>query len=1768
MKKRKQILFLVLAAILFGGFFAKEAIVSAGFKWYLKGYCKACLGGKLSYADVQYKSGQWILEQPVISTKKDIEDGGFKFRADRARINAEIFWLARTIDLKLFLENPKLEIGKGSVNLNRLTAARSNEEFRLFRMHTYLDVPQGSILVNNSNSHPPIPLYFSINLSCNETRAGCASIWLGDSSQKEVFQGIKSIFRSKSDQISVLELDFIDLDLALLQQSLKGLGEFSAYTVSKGSIKGKLAVSLPSRGLSYAEGDLLTENLELLSEKNHSILNVPTVNLHFSPKIYEENGKVINQTIGNIDIPKPSSWRFFKGDSLFWSIDGLKGTIAFKTNDEANFDFHASCSALGRQRKLHLNGQMHDKEEHTCMAFGIRLSEENDSKDVVINFATRRLSEQLNFAEVQFHGITKEEIEFIQHLDANEHPQWQLLHVHEGSIDGSMFFYMHNFSISRVSIENMSARQFAFSFEPWEISGNANKASGKLSFDLSADHPIETLNADLNIVQGKLSLSGLDQTKWQLADIHTNLAIRKGILQKSVLKGIVAGLKGEISLDSVKNSPFASLSFKGPTKDLAKALPEALRRGIDKKFENNQIEITSNVAMSPEGLLFKGNVSIIENEHPIDHITFGFALEKSSTSIWRKWPPDQLALEYYTGAGIEVYESVMPSVVAPISAAYRHLIKKASGIAGFVIKEGWFEAENLPLEKYVSPFAFPKDNLHLSGFGDFKGTFDSQNIVVHYDARDFILQNDDFAVELKSFNSNMNLSKNMAAIHVFDLINKRGFGTIPVHNATYFEKNSGLLFTDVHASISLEDGLLHATGLETFCNGIYFAGAADVDWSMPGDGIFEVDIRIHKTHGKISQVQDLFSHFKKRLLFKLPLEGNVDLHREGGYLHFAFEPNDYRLQTHLSGMISDGVLENQGDELLLQEVSMNFEYDHADNTLEFTDIQGALLVGTPSHFEEYEIVGDRVHFTDYAKHESEFDIWVGDKKRDIIRLAGKTFSKFNGDAASIGIELDRARSHFGNVHPSIFELTLKDWSEIEIFQLAFDFQLKTILFDLQRFGRTGLLFISRSLIKELNSLKNAQGEFKANLQYDGTRSLFTYDLTGTDIAIGTKSFNSFSLIGKKKGNVWTIDQLQLDDISLAVDILKDSKTWNINFLGARFGKSLLLGMEGKFLADASQLTAKINLLEAKLEEISAWPILQQLTANWQLAGHLQATGKVVVDLNRSLSKGLNVDLQMNGSLKNCNIKGFCLQDINNMSFQYTSGQGFILSDVRTALKSSDGKEVEVGLILEKGCCNLKNRQLAVKNLRFNIPATNLDWLAENLKHSFPRVFTSEVAQTLSSAKTDSPMQGSLQLDASDTQCNLRLILDDGIYKFMGQDHHFKDFVMDCNPNRLNLTAKYQLQGATLGLNARALAPDFDRGEIVFFDLPNNSGASQIPLTITWQKDPHNGFFIHRVEGSASGMSCDLVRDTSRALASDILHMAGRIEFDGRKSALLLNPETAAKVASWQIGNGYALQGLWQICKGKEKCFADSLFFNGELMGRDFEFFGYKFNNLSAQMSYSPQDIHIRHLLVTDSCGSMEIEEAACVLKDNEQWHATMPILKIRDFRPSLLRAISPTTAPLAKTFVVRQLELHSLTGILGSPESFTGYGRFSFANPPKKNLHLPIFTIPAEILMRIGLDLAVLNPVRGIVEYEIKDKRIELKRFKDVYSKGRLSKFYLPNNGHTSYVDFDGNLNMQVRMKQYNLIFKLAELFTVTVQGTLAKPTYTLQKQPKKEAAK
>jgi len=862
--------------------------------------------------------------------------------------------------------------------------------------------------------------------------------------------------------------------------------------------------------------------------------------------------------------------------------------------------------------------------------------------------------------------------------------------------------------------------------------------------------------------------------------------------------------------------------------------------------------------------------------------------------------------------------------------------------------------------------------------------------------------------------------------------------------------------------------------------------------------------------------------------------------------------------------MTDGVITGQTADLSLQDLNMNFSYHHSGKTLEFTDIQGTLLAGKPNHVEEYTISGDRIGFTDYSRDEAEFDVWIADKTRDIVRLAGKTRTAVNDNGAPYtNFIFNRSLSHFGDVHPAIFQFALKDWSQVEAFQLTFDFQLKALWPDLQRFSRTGLLFLSKGLLKEFNEIDNAAGDFKANIHYDPARSVLHYLLEGEDVEVGKREFKKLVFSGNKKDSLWSVEQMQLDDFSLAFDVLKEGPLWNINFLGAKLGDYLLIGMEGQYSDADAHLEARVNLFEADLAKLNSIPLLSSSFNLGAFTGQLRASGSLHVAFDKSIPNGVFLNAQMSGSLSQIKVKEIYLDDIKNFSFRFDTSKGFSISNLSTGIKSHDAA-VKAGLFLQEASFDLANDELVIDGLHFNVPVENLAWAIQLLQGNFPEKFTGAVAEVVRSSKSQGTLQGSLRLSSSESFSSMRLRLNDGLYHFMGNEHDLRGLVIDYDPFSLKVFAEYLYKKRYLRLNAYSSAADFKAGEMILSD-PSEMNASLAPLTIYWQIHPQAGYFIQKISGNLAGMSFDLMQDPNKPLSSDYISLIGKLDVNFRKARSLMDDEMAFKTAKLELGEGYSLAGQWSIMKTPSKSLADSVYFQGELSGKNFEFYGYRFQNLSSQFSCSPEAAYLRSLAVVDHCGNLQIEQMDFFHQGSGTWWLSAPVVSLREFRPNKLSA---TVIPLprsAKSLVIRNLNIKDLKGFLGDRNSFTGQGQLNFANPPKKNLPNSFLAIPVELLTRLGLDLAVLTPVRGTVIFDLKDGKAFLNRFKDVYSKGRLSKFYLSNSAGISYVDFDGNLNLQVRMKQYNLFFKLAELFTFTVQGTLRKPTYTFLKQQKQE---
>lgn len=1172
------------------------------------------------------------------------------------------------------------------------------------------------------------------------------------------------------------------------------------------------------------------------------------------------------------------------------------------------------------------------------------------------------------------------------------------------------------------------------------------------------------------------------------------------------------GIEGHLSLDA---NGILKLFLKSHLKDLFPHISdESFRQQLSTHFHEDEIAVTADLKLQGS-MEVEGLAQIIGAKGDDKSITFGFQLVKKD--------------------------------------------REGFGLGGISVKNGWFHALNLPLEKYVAPFFLEEKWVRLTGHGDFHGYFENEILMVTYQGDQVVFENDAFAIEIVEIRQELG----HIPVHYFDLNTGTHYGSLSLDHGAYYEKGSGLCFSDIHAEIILKDKTIHVPEIETFCNEIYMTGALDVDFTKLPLDTFEVDIRPQTVQAKMTQVQNFFSYFQKSFFFlKIPLEGDVTMQQDAGHLHLTFSPNQVDMQMQLKGALTDGLIVGNQSNVSLHELSLNFAYDHQANSLNFSDIQGTLLVGAPERVEEYTVVGEKIHFFDYAQNRAKFDIWMGDKKRDVIRLAGETrLSNICAGAECVQFVLDKDVSHFGNVYPQIFHLILKDWEQVEEFHLAADFKLDSLFQDLQRFSRTGFLFLSRHALAQLNAVKKADGTFKIDIQYDNKRSQLDYRIIGKDIALDAYAFKNVLFEGRKSDDTWVIDQLVFDDISMAADILRKSGSWLINFLGLRLGNAVLMGLQGEYFDDRHIAKGKINLLEVDVEALKEWSKAAEFLKKYPLKGDLKASGPFYYE-GSSDGEENKLDLLLNTSLKNGEFNGLLFDDICNASLHYTSDKGFMVRGISTNLRSVRNGEKQAALNLEKFDYDRSQDIVSLENLDFIVFSSRIPEVIDHLAQRFPIAFSPFVTEMLSQAKQNGNLEGSLSFDYADPHYAFKLALKDGEYRILNKKLLLSDCILEYDPCEVKIIAKCQSQIIPFWLQYKSAYTSLRQGELIITeDSPANTLVN--PLTIKWENTPELGFSINQVLGQFHGMTFALAGNASKDPLPAVHFLDGEIQFNVRDAMALISPELGRNLAAWEMGSCFSLKGQWELHPNNEAGELIKTYFAGHLEGHNLEFKGYQFDHLYAEMCSSPEQVFLKNVHVTDPAGNLQIAEVSFKKTRNDIWKMNLSKVKAQNFTPSLLKKVALQRTHHPKPFVIRELAMDTVQGILGNSSSFSGIGSLTFVNPPKTDVNHILFTIPREILTRFGLDMSILNPVIGTIYYEIKQDKIFLNKLKDTYSQAKMSKFYLPNNSFKSYMDFDGNLNIKMKIKQYNLFFKIAELFTITIEGTWQKPAYSIQKQKK-----
>ncbi len=1756
-------LFVLLVCVLFFRF-----ILTSSMELGIKYFSEKVLDADFISENVSFNKGKWVFDNATFAGKKSIKEGGVQAKVEKLTIMIQPHLFDREVDIEIHISKPHLDIRRSPAEFYR-KLVESLPARGLVAFKSKVVVEHGVVSIHDTERQPSIAqtLFFQLNGECSSNIKGSLIVSLDDPNLEK--NCIALSLAQMEKRHFALDLNFDGVDCAsLVGAATPFFPPLQTVAIEEGFLKGKMELTLPKTGAPFARGDMTIQNLALNAPAFEMQGQFKEVRIHLQenedPRSKPTDEKVkpsVSRTVGHLELAEDANILFQKDGIHFCNIQHLIGALYFQTETGARLAFEGQCEHHGKLSPLHVEGQaVVNNKKDTSLDLKITLDSE-EKENASIHFVTRQLETHFKYAEITFANIGPSEFDMITTLATPHFPEIRQINMNEGRIDASALAYMKGLLITDFKIEKMKAKNLQFDIIPWDWTARMDELSGDLMVNLDANKVFETLNGNLVIAGGQLCFDKNNYDLCQLNDVNTRLKIARGVVLESAVEGTFAGLKGTIHLDGLSpDGEMAKLKFHGNPRGLISLSPPHLRPQLEQRFNEDLLTVSASISKLTDGAKIVGLMEInAPLEKEAQKIHFGFELEKASQKLWGA-ELHQLVSSYWEGIVMEGTLAYLP-IVLPISLLEGKWLHKEMGLPGIIFRNGWFQAQDISLDKYIAPLMFPEADVKMTGVGDLQGNFDRMTLKVGYNVKNLSFESSDFCI---TATHELPQQKNeFLGTQFFDLISGTSHGTFPMRSGTYLEKKTGSFFEDIAALITFSGNKFQLDDLETRCKGITFKGKLNFDLSPPGKGNFDVDIQAHTIQSSFSQLQDFFSPFPKLSFFqKFPLEGTLALRDEGMNVRMSFRSEKLDMQTKIAGTFNQGTLLFRNVDVVTKDLSFNFDYNQFAESFEIKDINGQVFVGKGDQVENYALAGDKFSFHHLSRKEAEFDLWIGDQKRDIIRIAGQTSSKEEPLSQNhMNVTFDRDVSHFGDVHPSVLELSLKDWTQVEQLNLAFEVSLETILRDLQIVAKSGLFCLPSITDKEFDDLKNASGRFAVNISYDAKVDALTYHAIGQEVKIDNYKFNKCSLHGGKKDCRWSIDQLILDDLAVAADVSMMPEGWKFDFLGLRYGESFLAGLEGEYRHGGQGIDAKVNLLECNLSKLHEWPFLQTFISEYHPKGFLRANGQLRLELP-SASKKWRLDALVSGNVRSLELKGIPLQDASNVSFHFNSNSGLTIRQLQTAFKDPFTEEVLGLLSFEKVEHNHSQEELIFDRIHFNVPAENLKRTAQLLQHSFPHAIEDSVASIICNLKQNGNVEGSLALHKNPSSTLSQITLKEGSYHFLKKEHEVNNFTLNYDLKELKILTQYRFQNHLFWLQIKSRGPSYHAGNLLLSDghpdLQQNSGAS--PLRVEWRNDPWLGLQVLKAEGSLAGMDIHLVNDHSISWSGESIYLIGDVAFHPQKTTALISTELCERMKMLRIGDQVTLKGQWRLDKFTKEQGESPLYFQGDLLGNNISIKGYQFQRLLAQVDCIPKSIEVRQFRIEDPAGILSIDRISLYKTPDGIWQLDIPRLNIVNFRPSLLQEVGSTGMVSPKPLLVKRLDIEGLKGSCRDVNTLRGSGKLFFVNPPKKHLQNTILAIPAEILTMIGLDLTVLNPISGTIMYDIYDGKIMLTKFKNVYSEGKLSKFNLSHSSPASYLDFDGNLHVHIRMKQHNLFFKLAELFTVSIGGNLIKPSYSLQR--------
>lgn len=1159
------------------------------------------------------------------------------------------------------------------------------------------------------------------------------------------------------------------------------------------------------------------------------------------------------------------------------------------------------------------------------------------------------------------------------------------------------------------------------------------------------------------------------------------------------------GLQVDIDVDQELSDHLFQYHVKGPFTALLTEMPPKYQQVIDRDFVDTLVNLDGTCRAIDRGVEFHSNLSLARN-------------------------------------GVDILQDV---------ALYCRVDPTTSNF----IDEGHFIAPKVNLEAIISPFLFVDKQLRLSGSSYFEGNWDPSLMHIRYRPDASILESDYLTFDIPAVVETGDIaSAGFTGEHFFDFERNHQYGRLYIQKGMYLEKRTGLLFTDVNTQMVFEGKSLHATQLQTYSQGIYFEGGIDLDYSSPLKKTFDLDLTVEKMEGKVSQFQSFIAHFPQPMLLQnLPIEGKIINGRGDNKISLHFMNGKCTVGADVRGVLVEGATSDPEAPIRADALSFEFVYHHENRSLGLKNVAGFLRIGKPETEHVFRIQGDGIHFKDYLQHEGDFSIALRDDRHEWIKLAGDiTPVQGNSKNDLLRINFDPGRSHLHEGQPIHCVCEVRDWEELEDLDLSFQLKVPGIVKEIRQGVDCGLFEMSEPFVEKLDEwlgCGKAEGQLFVKIGYDRNTSLINIQTRGKQIRLGDHQFGQVNLEAKKRYHTWMIEQLQLDDFSLSADLQRNENDWKLNFLGLRWGDALLAGLEGDLFSEKREIKAKVNLFEFDCLKASLHPRFKSFCGDNNIKGDLKGVGELTFKLIDT-APGWMCDV-----LGTVNTSSLCYEDItltdaSNVSFHLLSNHSVSFRNMKTVAMG-------VNWGVEKFSYSPKVHEIQLENVSFQYPVENSSALLSTIESRFPGLLEESIKQSVLGLKSEGNVAGVLDLTLSENTHQMNLRLQDGIYSWKGDPYRIQNFALLSTPNEKTFVFQTDFEKLLPWVSIKT--GNGEKGTLLLAEQNPIAFPGSNALMVDWKNPTNRPLSIEKVSGSSFGITANLLKRGEE--------YGGSVALNLPEIAPLLNPEHLQAVQKSQLKGSYFFEGSWRV-PFERKGWIKELAFLGRFSGTLCSLKGYCYDHIAGDCRMNPGQFILQNCLI----GDMAFEggfQSLSVDYENEPAKFHLANFQIENLRPYLLKK-DPLEEPSGKkNLKITQLQIPECSGILSQPESYQGSGFCTFATETRKGIESTPFALPAEILSRIGLNSSIMTPVSGTAIFNIANGRFYISKLKDSYSQGKLSKFYIYNSKEPSYIDFDSNLHLQVRVKHYNLLFKLSEMLTIHVRGSLHKPLYYLQKQPK-----